>query len=769
MSIVTQFPSQVKTFQELFQQTATGYYIPNYQRPYSWTPGNVDQLFNDVVTGIQSLVKSGNYDEEYRFLGTIISVPVTSSKAAQIMFPVDTDAIPTAVSIVIDGQQRLSTLSIFAIALYDYFAVLTAKINQEFQNIDSVVIEEIKEICSKYQKDLAKLFGLDFGYGDPKFKPIIIRADEDKWTVNGNNGYSSDLAKLISQFCRHGVNPKVDIDTYKKFVVDKEISESNVGKNYKRIYKLLSDSLEKKDDNVTNFDENEDDFRIPNASVIISRGSIAREILMTTRPSILKHVNGDTVSVKQFVQLLSLSHFLLQRCLINHVQPQSETWAFDMFQALNSTGEPLTSFDIFKAVMLQKLPSENRQKIKDDIVKMYIELDGYLGTGRDAKYRKIVELVTVLGLSYAGAQINKLTSEQKKWLTDVYEDNGNIEASLHYQTVVKRIRNTMTYLNAVRKLQEDKTGYLPLLSGGGTSLKLRDEAMFCLLFLQDAGHSIVNGMLNNAYFQVAEEDSPEAKVDFCLIARAVTAFYALWWPINRTSKLPKIHRDIMSVQGWKNTNRLDVQKIKGELKQHIATLPDRDVWIASAADKLRYGAGSDKLVRLALFVSMWNTIMHNDHLIPMQGSDASTCLTAARWCSDAFVSIEHVAPQTQTDEWDSNIYPEYVHRIGNLVLLATETNSGTSNKSWAHKWIYYGFTAEANPDKVKELRSIAANHNIVLDEDVIKKLQSSTYNKHLNPILELGISYKWDKKTIDQRSIDICTLLYDRMMQWLQD
>jgi hypothetical protein len=293
--------------------------------------------------------------------------------------------------------------------------------------------------------------------------------------------------------------------------------------------------------------------------------------------------------------------------------------------------------------------------------------------------------------------------------------------------------------------------------------------MFCLLFLQDAGHSIVNGVINNAYFQTIDDSSINAKIDFCLIARAVTAFYALWWPINRTSKLPKIHRDIMSVQGWKNTNRLDVQKIKGELKQHIATLPDRDVWIASAADKLRYGAGSDKLVRLALFVSMWNTIMHNGHLIPMQGSDASTCLTAERWCSDAFVSIEHIAPQTQTDEWDSNIYPEYVHRIGNLVLLATETNSGTSNKSWAHKWIYYRFTAEANPDKGKELRSIAADHNIVLDEDVIKKLQSSTYNKHLNPILELGISYKWDKKTIDQRSIDICTLLYDRMMQWLQD
>jgi len=153
----------------------------------------------------------------------------------------------------------------------------------------------------------------------------------------------------------------------------------------------------------------------------------------------------------------------------------------------------------------------------------------------------------------------------------------------------------------------------------------------------------------------------------------------------------------------------------------------------------------------------------------MTGDDTSTSLTAARWYSDAFVSIEHIAPQTQTSEWDTDIYPEYVHRIGNLVLLATETNSGTGNKSWAHKWIYYSHTAETNISKQNDLRNIASKEGINLDEDVIKKLQCSTYNKHLEPILQHGISYNWDKKTIDQRSIDICTLLYDRMMTWLQD
>jgi hypothetical protein len=768
MSADTIFPSRVKTFEVLFQPAATGYYIPNYQRPYTWNNENVKQLLSDVVTGIQSLVKSQQLNEEYRFLGTIITVPLTSSRAGQIMYPVDDDAIPSAVNLIIDGQQRLSTLSIFAMVLHDYISWYAARIYKEFKDTDTALIDEVKEICDKYRVDLARLFIVDLGFGNPRYKPMIIRADDDKWTRNGDNDYTSDLAKLISQFCTHDVNTTINAIPYKQFVLDKTVFEGNVGKNFNTIRNILKRALESSNTSDGSIDDSDDDTTLPSASEIINVSALTKPIFMTSRPQIFTQVQNDEINVKEFVQLLGLSFFLLRRCLVNHVEPRSETWAFDMFQALNSTGEPLTSFDIFKAVMLQQLPSDNRQQVKDNITAMYDALEVYLGTSREAKNRKIVQIMTILGLSYGGEQINKLTSAQKKWLTDIYEDNGNPECSHHYQMVIKRIRYTMKYLESIESLQKSKTEFLSGLPGYLPDLKLRNEAMFCLLFLQDAGHSIVQGVLNNAYFQLIEDTSMGAKEEFCQIARAVTAFYALWWPINRTNKLPKIHRDIMSSQGWKKTSRMDVQQIKDELKQHIATLPDRDVWIASAADKLRYGAGSDKLVRLALFVSMWNTIMHNDHLIPMQGSDVSTYLTAERWCSDAFVSIEHIAPQTQTDDWDKDIYPEYVNRIGNLVLLATETNSGTGNKSWAHKWIYYSHTAEKDIAQQKMLKTIAANHNVILDDNVIQKLQQSTYNRHLKPILQLEITYNWDKATIEQRSLDICALLYDRMLEWLQ-
>ena len=762
MSITTRFPSHVKTFEELFQPSATGYYIPNYQRMYSWNKLNVEQLLSDVITGTDRLVNSGNPDEEYRFLGTIITVTLPKTKAMQEMHPVDHDAVPTAVSFIIDGQQRLSTLSIFAMVLYDYLSVITTKIHKELKQTDQGLLDEINELRNKYQEDLTKIFALDLSYGNPKLKPIIIRADDDKWTKNGSTGYTSDLATTITLFCNH-IDAQSEI--YKSFSPNKN---HTVGKNFNSIYSILKNAVELEHtlDDISD-SEDDEELHLPLARDILSKLSF--DVLMTSRPQISFHVSNNVVSIKQFVQLLSISYFLLKRCLVNHVEPQSETWAFDMFQSLNSTGEPLTSFDIFKAVMLQRLPKDSsRDIIKNDIKELYDDLDEYLiNLRKEEKLRKIVELITILGLSYAGEQVSKLTSEQKQWLTDIYENVCNLDNSMHYQIAIKRIRHTITYTKSVKLLQESKTGYIRYLDGN-MSNKLRDEAMFSLVFLHDAGHSIVNGVLNNAYFQIIEDQSPDSMKNFCQVSRAVAAFYALWWPVHRTNKLPKIHRDIMHSHGWKSMSRVNAMQIIRELQQHVHTLPDRDAWITSAADRLRYGSGSDKLVRLALFVSMLNTTTHNGRLVASKGENISSYLSASRWYSDSFATIEHIAPQTQTDDWDEEIYPEYVSRIGNLVLLPTAINSGTGNKSWPHKWIYYSYTAETDIAKQQTLKDIAYEYRITLDDDVVNKLQTSTYNQHLQPILGLGISYKWDKTTIDKRSLDICSLLYDRMMQWLK-
>lgn len=70
------------------------YQIPAYQREYSWNKTNWENLFDDLF----------HNDENY-FLGTIICIVKEDSQFI--------------INEVIDGQQRLTTLSILLLALYD--------------------------------------------------------------------------------------------------------------------------------------------------------------------------------------------------------------------------------------------------------------------------------------------------------------------------------------------------------------------------------------------------------------------------------------------------------------------------------------------------------------------------------------------------------------------------------------------------------------------------------------------------------------------------
>ncbi len=75
--------------------------IPLFQRPYSWRLPNWKTLWDDV------LVQYDADDKSAHFMGTIVSVPARS--------------VPVGVSkyLIIDGQQRLTTVSILLAALRD--------------------------------------------------------------------------------------------------------------------------------------------------------------------------------------------------------------------------------------------------------------------------------------------------------------------------------------------------------------------------------------------------------------------------------------------------------------------------------------------------------------------------------------------------------------------------------------------------------------------------------------------------------------------------
>ena len=149
--------------------------IPVYQRIYSWEREQCQRLWQDIVA-MQKENKAGH------FVGSIVNI------AEQ--------AMPTGVQkfMIIDGQQRMTTLTLLLIALRDY-----ADEHQEDQTINAPMITSM---CLKN----------DFQSGYDRYKMLLTEADRDA------------LINLIEKKPTPNEKPSRIIENY-NFFVEKVASE----------------------------------------------------------------------------------------------------------------------------------------------------------------------------------------------------------------------------------------------------------------------------------------------------------------------------------------------------------------------------------------------------------------------------------------------------------------------------------------------------------------------------------------------------------------
>lgn len=116
--------------------------IPVYQRSYSWEISQCEKLWNDIVD-MQKRNRIGH------FVGSIVNI------AEQ--------AMPTGVQkfMIIDGQQRMTTLTLLLIALRDYGYENEQDININPQSINGMCIQN------------------DYGLGEDKYKMLLTHKDKD--------------------------------------------------------------------------------------------------------------------------------------------------------------------------------------------------------------------------------------------------------------------------------------------------------------------------------------------------------------------------------------------------------------------------------------------------------------------------------------------------------------------------------------------------------------------------------------------------------------
>ncbi|KAF0650798.1 MULTISPECIES: GmrSD restriction endonuclease domain-containing protein [Streptomyces] len=96
-------------FADLMQGRAQQFQVPLYQRTYSWTEKHLKQLWNDILEQAL-LLESGDRSASTHFLGSVVLAPSPQNDAT---FPR---------WLVVDGQQRLTTLSLALAAIRDHVA-----------------------------------------------------------------------------------------------------------------------------------------------------------------------------------------------------------------------------------------------------------------------------------------------------------------------------------------------------------------------------------------------------------------------------------------------------------------------------------------------------------------------------------------------------------------------------------------------------------------------------------------------------------------------
>lgn len=100
---------------DVLAKNATSFFIPPFQRAYAWGRPEIERFFNDIKRIVHSELDPKQHDKLEHFFGTLVIKEEKSGFANK--------------SVVVDGQQRLTTTLLFLIALRD---LETDEVNQDF-------------------------------------------------------------------------------------------------------------------------------------------------------------------------------------------------------------------------------------------------------------------------------------------------------------------------------------------------------------------------------------------------------------------------------------------------------------------------------------------------------------------------------------------------------------------------------------------------------------------------------------------------------------
>lgn len=679
------FPAESSTLHKLIVQQNQGFYVPVYQRAFTWGAEQVERLFEDLNAGLNRTVDGRS---PATFLGSVILFEGRSSVSPKIA-----NALPGQVLHVVDGQQRLTTLLLaFAILARQAAQHHTDLLSELAGNPPDMVSEWLLSNLQQLREMLFAAIALDSFVGDNEFKwkPRLIRQLTDRWGNTATDAlYESDIAWYLIEIIRKRQNSA-------------ELTSVVIPRNRPHL-KLAVDAIEAEVSKA--LAGTPDDSVLSDLAFLQDISATNRLIGPSELESPITDVNALSEVRKKSIRLAAIAHFLLNGVLVIDVRAPDEDYAFILFEPLNTTGQPLTPIETLRPLVVQ---AEGTTYVGSPSEMSFKLIERYMPTELEQgdRAKRTSELLTTFALVESGEKLSRNILDQRRSLRTGYTNAGAGGAGIAGQRLyVAGLAETAVFL---RDVWED--GASALVTGGS------DYDRLCLEVLRASHHTIVLPLLIRYHERAELLGTADAKADFLAVLRAVTAFWTIWRTARATtSGIDDLHRKLLR-EGLSETglpalgrqftaaNALpepaDIRAAFRNRLEHRLRVTDRASWTGLV--------GAQPLYQTAKVLGRFLLLAAHEDAIPDPAAPGQCTrgvagsfptLTLATW--KQHYSVEHIAPQNMVaadTTYDEDIYRDgLVDRLGNLTLLPGDVNNFVGNRSWPTKRDLFAILAESVP------------------------------------------------------------------------
>ena len=480
-----------------------------YQRKFTWGPDHVTRLFEDIHAGVDRVADNTGPPA---FLGSVILFEST-----QAVEPRHPNALPTSVRHVVDGQQRITTWLLIC-------AVLARRTQRILTDLEATIPADsdapaatgwVIDLLQTHSQHLTQALHFDDARGDRVFrlKPRMIRQGHDVWGNNEQDAkYESPIAWFLHSIAREFASNTPAPTVPQRFP------------NLRLIIEVITEAISNIENGVA-----EDCHTLSLLEFITNPEACARLLqhheAAPTTSSLLTDLQ------RRGIRLAVLASFLFWDTRVVEVLAPNESYAFTLFEPLNTTGQPLTPIETLKPLVVQSeggasnfvnSPGASHLSVVDE----YLPED----LSDSQRTRRIDSLVTAFALAEEGKKVGRRLIDQRGFLRGPYSSrNFTLEERRRF---TKGLATTAEFLNDV---WDDETPSMSLIGSPHNRL--------CLEVLRTTHHTITIPLLIRYYERAQKTGFDADRETFQVVLRGVTAFWTLWRTARTTtSGIDSVHR-----------------------------------------------------------------------------------------------------------------------------------------------------------------------------------------------------------------------------------